>query len=807
MRELPTGTVSFVFTDIEGSTKLLHKLGDRYVNALAEHRRLLREAFARHGGVEVDTQGDAFFYAFQRASDAAAAAWEAQQALADGPIRVRMGIHTGEATLSDEGYVGMDVHEGARICAVTHGGQVVLSERTRAALEQPDGLVDLGLHRLKDLGQPRKLYQLGDGDFPPLRSLNATNLPVQPNALVGRERELGELTALVREDGRLVTLTGPGGTGKTRRALQAAAELVDDLKEGVVWVPLAAVTEAELVAPTVGATIGASDGLAEHIDEKRMLLLLDNLEQVLPEAASGVAELVSRCPNLRLLATSRALLRVAAECEYEVPPLPDPDAVTLFRERAANTEPEQAVIEICRRLEGLPLAIELAAARTRMLPPDKLLARLERRLPLLAGGARDAPARQQTLRATIEWSYELLSGEERQLFRRLAVFVGGFDVEAAEAIAAAELETLESLVEKSLVRRWASGRLGMLETIREYAVERLEDSGEAEAVRRRHAGHYLAVAESANLSIEALGRGPQRHELVLPEQHNIRAAIDWASEADVELGLRLAVAMENFWITNDPNEGVRRFEALLERADDVDRGLVARALRDYGGSADMAGAYERARDAYTRSGELFREAGDESGAATAVFRLGVLAHVSGDVEQARELYEQSLEIWRRLGDTIGELQALGNLGGLELEHGDPAHGRALVETSLVMAREVGWVWWEAGSVAQLADSALQAGRPDEGERRARECLVLARAIEDRAMTVYALALFAWAAAERGKAERAATLWAAVEREEGKGPIRRWDIERERYAARMPDAPRPVVALELEEAMDYALAED
>ena len=440
---LPSGTVTFVFTDVEGSTRLLRELGERYAEVLAEHRRILREAFCAYGGVEVDAQGDAFLAAFARAGDALAAAEQAQTGLASTPVRVRVGIHTGEPEVTAEGYVGLDVHRGARICAAAHGGQVVLSQQTMDAAGGLGALVDLGRHRLKDLSEPERLYQFGDAVFPPLRSLNATNLPVQPSPLVGRDAELEELTALIRDGARLVTLTGPGGVGKTRLALQIAAELVEDFPDGVFWVPLAALRAPELVVPTVERAIGAGVPLPEHIDEKEMLLLLDNFEQLLP-AAESLGVVLAGCPNLRLLVTSRAGLRVSAEHVRELAPLPESDAVALFAHRAravkGDFETSDAVGAICDRLDGLPLAIELAAARVRLLTPEALLERLERRLPLLTGGMRDAPERQQTLRATIEWSSELLAENERCLFRSLAVFAGGWSLEAAQQICRADVD-------------------------------------------------------------------------------------------------------------------------------------------------------------------------------------------------------------------------------------------------------------------------------------------------------------------------------------------------------------------------------
>ncbi|MDQ3992625.1 MAG: adenylate/guanylate cyclase domain-containing protein, partial [Actinomycetota bacterium] len=450
MAELPTGTMTFLFTDVEGSTRLLDELGaEWYAEALAEHRSLLREAVARYGGVEVDTQGDAFFFVFADPAAALAAADEGQRALEATPVSVRMGVHTGQAMRAGHGYVGFDVHKGARVAAAGHGGQVVVSEPARLASRRE--LQPLGTHRLKDLGAPEPLWQLGNGDFPRLKSLNQTNLPVQPSPLIGRERELSEVGALLR-DHRVVTLVGPGGSGKTRLALQLAAEAVDEFPHGVWWVPLQALHDAALVVPTVASTLGVKGELLDHLAGKRLLLLLDNMEQLV-DAAAELAELLASASDLRLLATSREPIRIAGEVEYAVEPLAEDDAVALFRERATVGDPLDAVAAICRRLDHLPLAIELAAARTKLLPPEQLLGRLERRLPLLSGGRRDAPERQRTLRATIEWSYELLSDEEKQLFARLAVFAGSFDLDAAEQICDADVETLQSLLDKSLIRR------------------------------------------------------------------------------------------------------------------------------------------------------------------------------------------------------------------------------------------------------------------------------------------------------------------------------------------------------------------
>ena len=415
MPGLPSGTVTFLFTDIEGSTRLLHELGDRYVDVLAEHRRIVRDAFGRNGGVEVDTQGDAFFVAFDRASEALAAAADARAELEGGPVRVRMGVHTGEPIATDEGYVGIDVHRAARIAASGHGGQVLVSQSTRD-LVGAEGLRDLGEHRLKDLSAPERIYQLGDGTFPPLKTLYATNLPVPTSPFLGRAQELRAVEEQIRDTAtRLLTLAGAGGTGKTRLALQAAAEAADEYQQGVWWVPLAAITDAASVLPTAAQVLGGGAPLAEIVGDRRLLLLLDNFEHVI-DAAAELPALLAACRNLDVLVTSRELLRVRGEHVYPVPVLARAEARELFVARAREVdpgfEPDAFVDEICARLDDLPLALELAAARTSLLTSEQLLERLGSRLDLLRGG-RDAELRQRTLRATIEWSYDLLSVEEQ----------------------------------------------------------------------------------------------------------------------------------------------------------------------------------------------------------------------------------------------------------------------------------------------------------------------------------------------------------------------------------------------------------
>ena len=511
MHELPGGTVTFLFTDIEGSTRLLHELGPaRYADALAEHRRIVREAATAHGGVEVDTQGDAFFIAFPTPGGAAAAAQAAREGLAAGAIRVRMGLHTGAPTVTEEGYVGEDVHRGARIAALAHGDQILVSPATAALLDS-EPLRDVGRHRLKDFEGAVRLYQLGDREFPPLRTPGSVELPTPATPFLGREQELFDAVSLVYErDPRVLTIVGPGGTGKTRFAIELARLLGDDAEGGTVFVPLAPLRDAEFVLPAVADRLGASSpdpaAIAARVGERRTHVVCDNLEQLLPDAARPLAELVAAVPALRLFATSREALRIQGEAELDLPPLVRDEAVALFCERAQAVRPDvtatDAVVQLCERLDGLPLALELAAARTKLLAPEALLDRLADRLDSLKG-TRDAEERHMTLRATIAWSYDLLDEDEQALFASLGVFRGGCTLETAELVCNADLDTLASLLDKSLLRR-RTGRLGeerywMLETIREFALERLRDSGRDDDLRRRHAERMLEIARDRSL--------------------------------------------------------------------------------------------------------------------------------------------------------------------------------------------------------------------------------------------------------------------------------------------------------------------
>jgi predicted ATPase/class 3 adenylate cyclase len=787
--ELPSGTVTLLFTDIEGSTRLLHELGERYAGVLAEHRRVLRETFSRHGGVEVDAQGDAFFVAFARASDAVTAAGEAQDALADGPVRVRIGVHTGEPVVTEEGYVGADVHRAARIIGAGYGGQVLVSETTRQLLGVTAELRDLGDHRLKDLTAPQRLYQLGDADFPPLRTLYRTNLPIQPTPLVGRKRELDEAGSLVRSH-RLLTLTGPGGSGKTRLALQLAAEAVEQFPDGVFWVPLQALRDPALVERAMGTSIGADDGLIAYVADKRLLVLVDNFEQVM-EAAATISALLSSTPNSKVLVTSREPLQVESEQRYPVEPLPEEDAAVLFAERARAVapgfRPPAAVVEICRRLDGLPLAIELAAARVALLDADELLARLDRRLPLLASRSRNAPAKQRTLRATIEWSHELLEPDERELFRNLAVFRGSFSLEAAEAVCDADLDGLESLVVKSLVRRWGSGRLGMLDTIREYALEQFDAAPGADRVYRRHAEHFLSVAEDANLNPGLLRPGGQRLDIALPEQDNFRGALAWALRSgSIALGFEIATALDQLWTLDDPDEGIRWFERLFDRpeAELVSQSLRAQALRAYGSYVHLAGRHEAAEEIWAQSLAIFEQLEDEHGSAVLLHRLGISAMWRGDLGRARELVEASDEIHRRTGDAWGRAQTTGTLGAIARDEGDRRSALELVRESAALAGEAAVPWWESGALAELACLSLSAGLVEEGEARARESLEIADRLRDRPGRIFGVGILAGVAAERGQSERAGRLWGAIEHEQAGAPLGGWRRHRDAFERRV-----------------------
>jgi predicted ATPase len=823
MHELPGGTVTFLFTDIEGSTRVLHELGPaRYADALAEHRRIVREAAAAHSGVEVDTQGDAFFIAFPTPGGAAAAAQAARAGLEPGAIRVRMGLHTGAPTVTEEGYVGEDVHRGARIAALAHGDQILVSPATAALLDS-EPLRDVGRHRLKDFEGAVRLYQLGDREFPPLRTPGSVELPVPATPFLGREQELFDAVSLVYErDPRVLTIVGPGGTGKTRFAIELARLLGDDAEGGTVFVPLAPLRDAEFVLPAVADRLGATApdpaAIAARVGERRTHVVCDNLEQLLPDAARRLAELVAAVPALRLFATSREALRIQGEAELDLPPLVRDEAVALFCERAQAVRPDvtatDAVVQLCERLDGLPLALELAAARTKLLAPEALLDRLADRLDALKG-TRDAEERHTTLRATIAWSYDLLDEDEQRLFAQLGVFRGGCTLEAAETVCDADLDTLASLLDKSLLRR-RTGLLGeerywMLETIREFALEQLEAADEGDALRRRHAEHFLAVGETANLMAES--DGPERAEIVRAEQDNFRAAIDWAIGGDPELAFRLAIALEQFWVMNDPLEGVRRLKVLLEHGQRVPQLLHARALRVYAESTFIAGDFDTSERVQEESLREFRELGDEPGTAIALHRVAVSATVAGDLVRARELLDECLAICERWPNAKLVADSLVKLGSIERREGNSERALELWAEGAARCEAIGFTWMQANTAMAIAGLADELGRTELAWQRAPEALRLCRECDDRQLTLYALALLARLEAKAGRIDRAGRLWGAIETEESRGPVGYWESERDDELASTIETPSPEFelgrsagrSLSLDEAVEYALA--
>lgn len=759
MTPQPSGTVTLLFTDIEGSTRLLEGLGtDRYAEVLELHRQLLREIFARHQGYEFGTEGDAFFVAFARAADALAAAELGQAALAEAEwpngveLRVRMGLHTGEPSPAGSNYVGIDLHRAARIMSAGHGGQIVVSSSTKALVD--DELAELGEHRLKDFDEPLTLFQLGDYHFPPLRTISNTNLPRPASSLVGRAKERVELREMLQNGSRLVTLTGPGGSGKTRLALEVASDLVSSFSSGVFWTDLSSVRDPALVTETLAETLGAKAGLTEHIADRELLLVLDNFEQV-ADAAPELGQLLEACPRLRAMITSRELLRIGGEVEYPVLPLAETEAVELFCVRS-GLEPSETLAELCRRLDSMPLAIELAAARTRVLTPAQILDRLAQRLDLLKGG-RDADPRQQTLRATIEWSHDLLDEQERQLFARLAVFSGGCTLELAEQVAEADLDVLQSLVDKSLLRH-TGDRFWMLETIHDYGRERLAAGGEEAALRRKHALVLLELLELIDREIQA---GSDDEATLLAridaEHENTRAALEWARDTDEhEVLLRLVVAAgfaHNWgvrgwdeykqWLNLAVERGIEpawaRARVLMASAMDLsirepthaaELLAQARSLAERERDDDLSlkimetaawltlerGDLDSASEQFTAMGDRARELGDLDHVTGATTGLAFVLARAQDYEAALALGKQVLDALRAKEYDGGVVKALEGCGWCCLALSDPARASSYFLEALEVAERLGSSFRVIRIVAALGACLVAGGEMEKGTR-------------------------------------------------------------------------------------------
>jgi predicted ATPase/class 3 adenylate cyclase len=825
MTDLPSGTLTLLFTDIQGSTRLLDELGDRWPATVADHNRLLRDVFARRGGIEVDRQGDAFFVVFTRVAAAAAAAAEAQRALADHPwpegkqLRVRMGMHTGEPVLMEDMYLGLDVHKASRICSAAHGGQVLLSTATKELLAAPT--LDLGEFRLKDLTAPARLYQLEieglPSEFPPPNTLPATNLPTQPRPLVGRRADLDAGLELLRSEVRLVTLTGSGGSGKTHLALQLAAEVSDELADGVYWVPLAPVTDPAAVEDAISTTVGAPPergGLVRFLRDRELLLLLDNFEHVIA-AAPVIGEVLAAAPRVKILVTSRSPLRLSDEHELPVPPLSEEDALELFADRAQavrpSFEPGETALGICRRLDCMPLALELAAARLRHLTASDLLARLDRSLDLLTGGARDLPERQRTLRATIEWSYRLLSPAERQLFDRLAVFAGRAPLEQVEMVCAVEgedpvhiLDGLASLADHNLVRWFVqpgdAPHYFMLETVHEFALERLAERGEEALLRRRHRDAYLALVERIKPIDVVAGIAA-----LVPERNNLRAALRWsvAEDGESEETLRLAYLVWRYWFeTGSTAEGRTWLEAALASARTGDAELHARALDacallaaetgEFGRAVQLSeeavamarslsprvlgwclhrrgaidierGRLEDAAVPLAEAAELFRAERWSLSLAWAEIDLGRIALLQGRTDDARRRFEEIVAYEQGEVEQIAYAYAETLLGSTLGLGGDLEGGLEHIERGLALLTELDAQWTLAVCYLHVAPVYHAANEPDRERDAVARAIRVCRdsGIVPRGSTCLDAA--ARVAVDAGKDAEASRLWGAADR--------------------------------------------
>lgn len=759
----PSGTVTFLFTDIEGSTRLLDRLGERYAQALGNHRALLRAAFQSHGGLEEDTEGDAFFYVFARAKDGLLATVAGQRALAahpwpDGlPLRVRMGLHTGEPLETAEGYVGLDVHRAARICAAAHGGQILLSQTTRDLVAEilSEGLLlkDLGEHRLKDLIFPIRLYQVEapglSSDFPVLRSVEIyqNNLPSQLTSFVGREKEMAEVKHLLAST-RLLTLIGPGGSGKTRLALQAGTEVLDRYPDGVWWVDFAPLEDAAQVPGTVAAALGLKEtwhgnpveSLESHLQTKSLLIVLDNCEHVLSACATISNTLLTRCPRQQILATSREGLGVAGEHLYPVPPLQVPNphdtlslervathgAIQLFVDRATVVDPHfainqrnaPAVVEICHRLDGMPLAVEMAAARVKALSVAEIATRLSKALGFLHTDTRASPPRHHTLRATMDWSFGLLSAQERVVFRRLAMFSGGFTLEAAEAVCGGGqikpsevLASLMQLVEKSLVAReeWNNtSRFRLLEIVREYARERLADADEIDSVAGRHLQFFTDLAEGLDRDPTVIfDNWLSRLE---PEHGNLQTGLEWAlANGHGERALRCAAAVWPYWFFHGHLDGAKTLEDALAQTTRVPDDLRMRSLNGLGYLTMWRDNYKGAVDICDESLVISRRLADRPAIATALAIQGHCTWHMGQEQRGEELCEEALKVARESSSLHALTWAVREYAYVRWHTGDIERGQPLFQEYLTLSRKLGNTPGTRDALRLIAEAALTRG--------------------------------------------------------------------------------------------------
>ncbi len=783
----PTGTVTLLFTDIEGSTRLWEERPDAMRVALARHDQLMREAIERHGGFVFKTIGDAFCAAFADPAEGVAAAMGAQASLFaeewEGVpgIRVRMALHLGDPVCRDNDYFGPTVNRVARILSVGHGGQTILSAAVKELINGrlPLGvtIVEHGSHRLKDLVAPEALFGLLHPDlpqeFPALRSLSThpNNLPPQLTSFVGRDKEIKEVRELLDGASRLVTLTGPGGTGKTRIALQVAAERIEQYPGGVWWVDLAPIRDSGLVMRSAAAALGiteeagktAAQQVTERLGGVKALLILDNFEQVL-EAAGEIGDMMAECPQLETLVTSRAVLNLSQEQEYAVPEMPLEDAVTLFVERARSvragfsldTQNRPVVENICRRLDGIPLAVELAAAQARMFPPAHIEKQLSQRFKLLVSPFRNSAQRQRTLGAAIDWSYELLSEEERRVFELLSIFVGGFTLESAESL----YESTEvflfviHLREQSLLRADEEGgvpRFRMLETLREYGLERLRAAGLHEELAQRHARHFATLAARTREMYKS-GQQDEALDLLAADVDNLRVAHDWLlTHSSVEEAGRMAFALAGFWEHRGwIQEGRERLNRCLAVESEIqDRRVHADILLEAGWFAHLLSDYGEADRLCGRSADVSREIGDIAREGDALNNLAVSAYEQGRTEEARHLYERSLQIAREVGDEAKMATRLCNLGLLTAEENRFEEARAHLLEARQLYERRNHLYGKAATLCNLGDLAVRSRQWAESELYSLQGLEIFRHLEDPRGIVATLTNLAAAARRQG----------------------------------------------------------